>query len=212
MIGKISTEKKMNKKFHTNIFRGSAACLLVTFLLALTLNACGPVTAVPIQTPSQPSEQITYYYFVKDNSFPEGSVEIFPPLNIVLAPTQSAMTRSTDTAANIRSALQAVFEDPRNIWEANLSVLNVTFREGHIDIDLQAGNFGAGDIFTHKSLRLQILLTVFAESPVQTATVTIAGENIGNLGNTEEYVPGDYAYTRAEIETYMTENAYSPTP
>jgi hypothetical protein len=41
----------MIKKNRANIFRNSAAYLVATFLLALTLNACGPVTAI---TPTPP--------------------------------------------------------------------------------------------------------------------------------------------------------------
>jgi hypothetical protein len=44
--------KKMIKKFRASIFRGSAVYLLATFLLALTLNACGPVTAIAPTTPA----------------------------------------------------------------------------------------------------------------------------------------------------------------
>ncbi len=52
--------------------------------------------------------------------------------------------------------------------------------------------------------RMQILLTVFADASVQTATVTLNGVCIGNLGisHDSEIRPADYAYTRAEIEAF----------
>ena len=51
---------------------------------------------------------------------------------------------------------------------------------------------------------MQILMTVFAETSVQTAAVTLNGECIGNLGisHDSEARPADYAYTRTEIEAF----------
>jgi hypothetical protein len=58
--------------------------------------------------------------------------------------------------------------------------------------------------------RMQILMTVFAEAAVQTATVTLNGKNIANLGisHESEAKPAGYAFSRGEIESYMAKNAY----
>lgn len=53
-------------------------------------------------------------------------------------------------------------------------------------------------------------MTVFANPSVQTATVTLNGDTIGNLGisNSMNAKPADYVFTRAEIETFIKEHAY----
>jgi hypothetical protein len=55
-------------------------------------------------------------------------------------------------------------------------------------------------------------MTVFAEPSVQTATFTINGKNIANLGisNSMDAEPEDYMYTRTAIEAFIAENAYKP--
>jgi hypothetical protein len=59
--------------------------------------------------------------------------------------------------------------------------------------------------------RMQILLTMFANPAVQSAAVTLNGDTIGNLGvsSSTDAKPADYVYTRAEMETYLQEHAYS---
>ena len=74
---------------------------------------------------------------------------------------------------------------------------------------LQGEYFAPGDIVLIAA-RYQMLLTVFAEAAVETATITINGKNIANLGNSDPFggYPEDYTYTRTDIETFMAENAY----
>jgi hypothetical protein len=75
---------------------------------------------------------------------------------------------------------------------------------------LQGEYFGVGDV-TLIAARMQILLTLFANPAVMTASVTLNGDTIGNLGvsNSLNARPADYAFTRTEIETFMHENAYN---
>lgn len=173
-----------------------------------------PTTAnlhVPEASPAQPSGSIVYYYFVPvENEIPpEGSVVIMPDV-LILGPAQSDLARSSDTATNIRSALQAMVDDPRNAWTStDVGVTSVTVRDGVVNVVLEGEYFGAGDVVLIAA-RAQILLTVFAEASVQTAMITLNGKNIANLGisHTREAKPADYKVTRAEIETFMAENAY----
>jgi hypothetical protein len=78
-----------------------------------------------------------------------------------------------------------------------------------LNVVLEGEYFGVGDV-TLIAARDQILLTVFAEDAVQTATITLNGKNIANMGvsHSSQAKPEDYAYTRAEIEAFMEENAY----
>ena len=103
-----------------------------------------------------------------------------------------------------------MINDPRNQWiSTGVGITSITFREGAANVVLEGEYFGAGDV-TLIAARDQILLTVFAEDAVQTATITLNGKNIANLGvsHSSQAKPENYAYTRAEIETFMAENAY----
>lgn len=169
-------------------------------------------TPSPFTDPSIPiSERIVYYYFVTagQSPLPEGSVVIMPD-TYILAPTPSDITYSPDTATDLRIAMEAALQDDRNGWISNnVEVVDVTFRDGHTDMVLQGEHFGVGDV-TLIAARTQILMTVFANASVQTATVTLNGDTIGNMGisNSMNAKPVDYVFTRSEIETFMNEHAY----
>jgi hypothetical protein len=179
---------------------------------ATTLASPTPASMRPtVMPPAHPPVPIVYYYFVaiKSNTIPAGSVVILPDV-LILGPTLSKIPRSLDPVTNISSALQAMINDPRNEWTSNdLGISSVAFRDGTANVVLHGKIFGAGDMVLIAA-REQILLTVFAEDSVQTATITLNGESIANLGisHSSEAKPADYTYTRAEIETFMTENAY----
>ena len=74
---------------------------------------------------------------------------------------------------------------------------------------LQGEYFGVGDV-TLIAASTQILMTVFANPSVQTATITLNGDTIGNLGisNSMNAKSVDYVFTRTEIETFINEHAY----
>jgi len=156
------------------------------------------------------SERIVYYYFVTtaENPHPEGSVVISPD-SYILAPTWSDNTYSPDTAVNLRKALEAVLKDGRNGWiSSNVEIVEITFNDGHANVVLQGEYFGVGDV-TLIAARMQTLMTVFANASVQTATVTLNGDTIGNMGVSISInaKPADYVFTRAEIEAFMNEHA-----
>ena len=128
---------------------------------------------------------------------------------LMLAPTPSGTARGPDTAANLGSALQALIHDPHNAWtSSDLRISSNTFSQGSANVVLQGEFFAPGDIVLIAA-RMQFLMTVFAEASVQTATITLNGKNIANLGISHESQarPAGYAYPRAEIETFMAENA-----
>jgi hypothetical protein len=158
------------------------------------------------------SERIVYYYFVTpaENPIPEGTIR----WGGLLAPTYAEETYTSDTAADLRTALGIVLHDGRNYWDSDqLEIVEVTFGNGHADIALQGEYFGLGDgVLCAASL--QILFTVFANPAVQTSTVTLNEGLIGNLcffgpptPHSDDYL-NDSVYTRPEIETFMKENAY----
>jgi hypothetical protein len=169
-------------------------------------------TPSPSTTPSLPiSEQIVYYYFVKvpENTIPEKSVVIAPDLYI-LAPTGSNIAHSQDTATDLRIALETMLNDERNLWtSSDIELIKVTFHDGHTNVILQGKYFGVGDV-TLIAARMQMLLTAFANASVQTATITLNGDTIGNLGvsNSMNAKPAGYTFTRDEAEAFVNEHAY----
>jgi hypothetical protein len=201
--------------------------LLVFMVIIFVLTACGvpgtpvlestmtapPASPTPLPftaTPTPTSNQIIYYYFVMpaETPLPEGSVVIMPD-TYILAPTRSDLTYGSDTAANLKAALEAALHDDRNGWTGSeLQMIDVTFRDGHADIVLQGEYFGVGDV-TLITASKQILMTVFANIAVQTASVTLNGDTIGNMGisNSLDAKPADYVFTRDEIEKFMNEHA-----
>jgi hypothetical protein len=187
---------------------------LPTFSLPTTTPTSVP-TSRPLPTPlvfTDPSiplsERIVYYYFVQGafHFVPEGSV-LTP---ILLFPAASDETYTSNTAADLRTALEIVLHDSQNWWiSSDLEIVDVTFRNGHADMVLRGEYFGESDKVL-SAASMQILLTVFANPSVQTAAVTLNGDTIGNLGvsSSTNAKPADYVYTRAEIETYLKEHAY----
>ena len=155
---------------------------------------------------------VVYYYFVAipSNTFPAGSV-VFIPDNLILAPTLSEIARTPDTATNIQSGLNAMLNDPRNIWTSeNLTITSVNFTDGYATVILSGDISGTGDVVLIAT-RMQFLMTIFANEAVESATVTLNDENIGNLGisHSSQAKSLDYAYTRTEIEIFMAENSYN---
>jgi hypothetical protein len=141
-----------------------------------------------------------------ETPIPEGTVS-------GLAPTYADQTYTSDTAADLRTALEIILhEDARRVWDSSdLEIVNVTFGNGHTEVVIEGEYFAMGDGQPCVA-SIQILMTVFANPSVQTATVTLNGGPIGNLcffgpPNQNDYLNDDL-YTRAEIEKYMKENAY----
>jgi len=161
--------------------------------------------------PSFPvSEQIVFYHFfdgpLNHRRVPKGSVRT----PFILFSASSDEPYTSDTAADLRTALELVLQDERNGWiSSDLEIVDVTFRDGHADMVLQGEYFGESEEVLNAA-SMQILLTVFANPSVQTAAVTLNGDTIGNLGVSisTNAKPADYVYTRAEMETYLKEHAY----
>jgi len=180
---------------------------------SMEINAQTPSASVPTGTATdQPSGGFVYYVFVdlRHQSIPEGSVEILPE-GLVLA-SKTVGTGDLDPAASLQAALSAMIADEHNAWTTkNLTIKEITFREGHALVVMAGDIFGAGDIVLIAA-RMQFLMTIFANQAVQTATVTLNGENIANWGisNNLEARPIEDVFTRAEVETFIQEHSFKP--
>jgi hypothetical protein len=205
--------------------------ILLIYLVTGMLAACRGFTPPPTATPGQveetvvvislppmppptvtsvsPGDRIVFYYFVPltGSALPEGSVVIMPEAYF-LAPQLSESAYTPEPTADLRTALDYALNDARNGWKStNLEILEISFGEGHADIVLQGEYYGVGSV-TLIAARMQILLTLFANPAVETATVTLNGDTIGNLGiaHSLEAKAVDYVFTRAEIEAFQAAN------
>jgi hypothetical protein len=160
------------------------------------------------RAPTQALPLVTYYFIPPaSGTHPAGSVVILKDV-LILGPSLSKVPRSADPVENVTQALQVMIQDPRNAWKSpDLKVVKVMLGNGAASVDLQGEIQAPGDIVIIAA-RMQILLTVFAEPAVQTALVTLNGQNIANLGisHSSEAKPNGYAYTRAEIEDFIAKN------
>jgi hypothetical protein len=176
-------------------------------------------TPLAFTDPSIPlSERIVYYYVVgqRENPIPEEAVRA----GYLLAPTYADETYTSDTAADLRTALEIVLHDERNRGIAGAleaEIMDVTFRFGHAKLLLQGeyflgGAYPEGPLEAH---RMQILLTVFANPAVESAAVSLNEDTIANMGisDSSKAKPADYVFIRAEIERYTIQQAYvTPSP
>ena len=161
----------------------------------------GPTSTPLVFTdPSIPlSERIIYYYLVSpaENPLPEGTVWAVHPF----APTYADQAYSSDSAADLRAALEIILHvDSRRIWDSSdLEIVEVTFHNGHADVVIEGVFLAAGGAQLVAASK-QILLTVFANPSVQTATISLNEDTIGNLGisRAEDALPDGYVYTRAD--------------
>lgn len=175
--------------------------------------------AAPSTKPFLPTEAaisipggVVYYHFVNlDNYAPsQGSVVVMPD-NLILAPTQLDQAYGSDVVADLRNALEAVFKDERNYWVSDkLKIEQISYSGGHAQVALEGEYYAVAPVVL-TAARAQILMSLFANAAVGSATVTINGENIANISisNSMDARPADYTYTRAEIESFMSENAYA---
>jgi hypothetical protein len=130
---------------------------------------------------------------------------------MLLLSASSEKPYTSNAAADLRAALELVLQHDRNEWiSSDLQVVDITFRDGHTDIVLQGEYSGESDEVL-VAAHMQILLSVFANPAVQSAAVILNGDTIGNFGvsSSTNAKPADYAYTRAEMETYLLEHSFS---
>ena len=180
---------------------------LIVSVLLLFLSACNlnnnPEEAVVTEPVVQETIMI-YYAFSTASHIPAGSINLS---GIILVPS-SATSQSDDTAEMLRQALELAINDSDNQWTSdNLEISSIHFDSGHANIVLNGEIWGAGGLVMYATSS-QFLLTIFANPQVQTAVVTINGENIRNLGisHISQAKEANYVFTREEIQTFLEEN------
>lgn len=196
--------------------------LFFAAVLLLCLSGCGesdtqdqadqqdaPVETVETDEVAEvaPTSDIVYYRFSNADDvlpLPEGSITILegePEELLALVPEKITVDGQLDPVQSLSAALREVIACEGNKWTSeDLGIGNVSLEDGHAVVELDGTITGAGGIIL-VATRIQIVSTVFAEPSVQTATVTLNGECIANLGishESEARAP-DYRYIREEV-------------
>ena len=184
---------------------------LLAIILIIFANACSVIPSSPSVTQNE-SKPIVYYYLASPGDIisPDGSVAILAN-ELLLSPIETDQIINSDTVSNVRTALEAMISDSHNNQViGQVTIANIFFRDGHVEIALQGDVYAAGDIILI-AIRMMVLLTVFSDTSIETAIVTLNGKNIVNLGVSfsGNAKPEDYIYTRDEINEFMAENAYT---
>lgn len=181
---------------------------LVVGVLILFLSACNlnnnPEEAIVTQSVVAETT-ISYYAFSTDANIPAGSIN----LSGVILVSKSAISQSDDMAEMLQQALELAMTDSNNLWTSdNLEISSISFDSGHATIALTGDISGAGGLVLYATSS-QFLLTIFANPQVQTAVVTINGDNIRNLGisHISQAREANDVFTREEIQTFIEENA-----
>lgn len=174
---------------------------LIFCMLILALAGCGG-TVSPTAEPTVTQQNPLVYYAFTQGDVPTrlGSVVIVPD-QITLIPVSIPVPHSDDIAKNIETALQAMMIDENNLWASgNLAVEEVTFNEGLATVRLTGEITGTGGAVL-SAAGTQILLTVFTDTAVENAIITLNDETIRNLGisNSAEAQPPETVYLRADI-------------
>jgi LysM repeat protein len=140
-------------------------------------------------------------YWTQTTTRSAGSVRV--ACDAMIAPVDSTIPHTRDAASNIRNSLSVLFTTgtgTTNLWAGQgLSVQRVTIdNAGQANIAITGGLTLAGTCADGVMLA-QFLLSVFAESQVQTASITIDSQNMVQLFDTSGLEPADAVFTAADI-------------
>lgn len=178
-------------------------CLLILFLGACNLTN-NPQEAIVTDAVIQ-EITVSYYAFSTDSHIPMGSINLS---GVILVPKSSTI-QSDDMTEMLRQSLELAINDSNNLWTSeNLEISSIHFDGGHANIALNGEIWGVGGLVLYATSS-QFLLTIFANPQVQTAVVTLNGENIRNLGisHISQAKEANYVFTREEIQIFLEENS-----
>ena len=159
--------------------------------------SAGQVLAVPNEIRS--STNVVYWMQTPNRN--TGSVLV--ACESIVSPIESSIPRISDAASNIRNSLNLLFttaSSANNQWAGQgLNVQSVTIdNSGRANITVTGGLSLFGSC-TDGVMLAQFLLSVFAESQVQSAYVTVDGQNMVQTFDMSGLEPADAVFTRADI-------------
>jgi LysM repeat protein len=158
--------------------------------------SAGQVLAVPNEIRS--TDNVVYW--LQTNTRSPGSVVV--ACESIIAPTQSTTARTNDAATNIRNSLNALFttgSSTNNLWAGQgLSVQSVTVTNGRANIAITGGLSLTGAC-ADGVMEAQFLLSVFGEAQVQSAYVTVDGQNLVQTFDMSGLEPADAVFTPADV-------------
>jgi LysM repeat protein len=158
--------------------------------------SAGQVLAVPNEIRN--TDNVVYW--LQTNTRSPGSIVV--ACDAIVAPTQSTTARTADAATNIRNSLNALFttgSSTNNLWAGQgLSVQGVTVTNGRANITVTGGLSLTGAC-ADGVMQAQFLLSVFGEAQVQSAYVTVDGQNLVQIFDMSGLEPADAVFTPADV-------------
>jgi LysM repeat protein len=121
----------------------------------------------------------------------------------LISPKASSVQLTNDPATNIRNSLNLLFSSGtsfNNQWSGQgLNVQSVTVNNNGRAAIAISGNLMLVGTCADGVMKAQFLLSVFAESQVQSTYVTIGGRNLVQIFDMSGLKPADAVFTRADI-------------
>jgi hypothetical protein len=153
------------------------------------------------------ARSISYWrYFWLESGLPEDDmIEVFPM--VYLERVESDLVANADAAENIQIALQIIIDTPEDrIWETETMTIDDVRVEGSAATIVLNGDimvFGGGVAL---GTEMQFALTVFEEPGIETALITLNGQNIANLvvDHPSQSQPDDFVYRRETFAEYLS--------
>ena len=154
-----------------------------------------------LYVPNAIASNVNVVYWVETASRQTGSVTV--ACGSIISPVASSIPRGTDAAANISSSLSLLFTvtgGTNNYWAGQgLGVQNVAIdSNGRANIAI-TGNVTLVGSCADGVMKAQILQSVFAEPSVQSAYITVGGQNLVQIFDASGLEPADAVFTRADI-------------
>jgi hypothetical protein len=177
--------------------------LFILFLSACNLNNSPEEAIVTLEV--NPQTTISYYAFSTESDIPTGSIN----LSGVIVVPRSTIIQSDDVTEMLQQALELAISDSNNLWTSeNLEISSISFDNGHATIALNGDISAVGGLVLYATSS-QFLLTIFANPQVETAIVTLNGDNIQNLGisHISQAKDANYVFTREEMQAFLADNA-----
>lgn len=183
--------------------------LLLLFLAACNMTTQAPATDTDLATEAQSTpieatqaQDFVAYWMGSEAAINDESVLV--GCQTYVTPIESTIPLSSPEE-NLRNSLNLMFTTAsqtgqRNVWgdDLDLVVDSVTIESGFASIQLN-GTIMMRGTCADAEMEAQLLLTVFAESTVESALIMLGDTNMRSFFDMSGESPSDFRYTRENI-------------
>jgi|GEM_PF-5126405 len=151
------------------------------------------------------SSDMIVYWLGSDNPINSSSIEV--GCETYLTPYETGTPRSDNPEDDIRTALTMLFNlqdeglrSERNYWnEYGLTVGDVSISNGRAEVEILGEGFLLGGTCSDPEIIDQMLFVVFADPSVQTAFITVDGENLAQFSDMSGLSGADATFSRDRL-------------